>query len=56
MNSDIGETFVERTKYVHLPPSAQQMGQPQPPLEKPFDGAKTIDLPAPDAFRAEPAR
>ena len=54
MNEGVGREFVEKTKYPNLPPSAQQMGQLQPPLEKPFSGAKTIELPDPGAYGPGP--
>ncbi|MHC4982818.1 MAG: SagB/ThcOx family dehydrogenase [Planctomycetota bacterium] len=55
MSNAIGRQFVERTKFGHLAASAQQRGQPQPPLEKPFAGEKTVELPNPASLRPEPA-
>lgn len=34
---DTGIEFMERTKYIHLTPSHQSMGIPQPPLESEYD-------------------
>lgn len=50
----IGRTFMEMTKYKYATPSAQQRGEPQPPLELPFDNtAPLIDLPDARAHNLE---
>lgn len=46
--TDAGRTFIERTKYRYATESAQSRGEPQPPLELPYDAsAALIDLPDP---------
>ena len=48
MNSDIGQEFLEKSKYKAMGQSDQQKGIPQPPLETvPVGGEKMIALPAP---------
>jgi len=42
----IGSEFMERTKYRHLGPSAQQRGEPQPPLGVLFRDGAITELPA----------
>ncbi len=37
MSSSIGKTFWQQTKHAFLPPSPQSRGEPQPPLELPYD-------------------
>ncbi len=47
MGNDIGNEFLEQTKYENLGTSAQKQGVPLPPLEKTInDDAVLIDLPA----------
>ncbi len=42
----IGREFMERTRYAYLGPSAQQRGEPQPPLELPYDvSERPVELP-----------
>jgi len=48
----IGREFLERTQYRHLPPSDQQRGIPQPPLDVRLGEGATIDLP--DAAAIDP--
>jgi SagB-type dehydrogenase family enzyme len=44
----IGKQFMRETQYKYLEPSAQSRGEPQPPLELPYDTTqRPIDLPAP---------
>ncbi|MCP1715194.1 SagB-type dehydrogenase family enzyme [Methanocalculus alkaliphilus] len=48
----IGRTFMEMTRYAHLPPSDQQRGVTPPPLEKPYqDDGTAIALPSPESIR-----
>ena len=50
-----GHDFMERTKYRYLPPSDQERGLPQPPLEVPPDpGRKFVGLPLPETIRISP--
>lgn len=51
MGDEIGHQFLELSKYHKAPPSAQQLGLPQPPLEleTPLD-LESIDLPAPNSI------
>lgn len=50
-----GRTFMEHTKYKYGTPSAQQRGEPQPPLELPFDpDAPLIDLPDASTLTLDP--
>ncbi|HCP31927.1 TPA: nitroreductase [Candidatus Acetothermia bacterium] len=53
MNSEIGQEFMEKTKYEYLEASDQEKGLPQPPLElgPPMDAGETIDLPAPASLK-----
>jgi len=51
----IGRTFMELTRYAHLPPSDQQRGVTPPPLEKPYsDDGMVIELPSPESITAPP--
>jgi SagB-type dehydrogenase family enzyme len=44
----IGQRFFELTRYEYRGQTAQDRGEPQPPLELPFPaGAETVELPAP---------
>ena len=55
MDNDIGEEFIEKTKYNFLQSSDQQRGLPQPPLEIPFDPSKRLtNLPAPQSVLTDP--
>ncbi len=48
MTESIGRKFWELTKSAHLPESPQRLGQPQPPLQAPYDpNAALISLPDP---------
>jgi len=48
MTDGIGETFMARTRYEAMGPSAQSLGRPQPPLEMPAEtGAEAVGLPRP---------
>ena len=48
---NIGEEFIEKTKFKYLGQSDQQKGLPQPPLEKETLPEQTlIDLPDPKTF------
>ena len=50
-----GHDFMEKTKYRYLPPSDQERGLPQPPLEVPPDpGRKFVGLPLPETIRISP--
>ncbi|MDP2859409.1 MAG: SagB/ThcOx family dehydrogenase [Bacillota bacterium] len=47
-----GREFMEKTKYKHLKESDQVQGLPQPSLADGIEeGAKVIDLPAPESFK-----
>jgi len=49
---DIGQEFMEYTKYQYLGESQQSLGLPQPPQETEYDlNAKKIALPAPDSLK-----
>jgi SagB-type dehydrogenase family enzyme len=51
----IGRQFMLETQYSFMPPSAQSQGEPQPPLELPYDSSqRTIELPPPDALALKP--
>jgi SagB-type dehydrogenase family enzyme len=51
----IGRQFMLETQYSYMPPSAQTRGEPQPPLELPYDSnQRPIELPPPDALAVEP--
>ena len=41
----IGREFLEKTRYRHLPASAQERGQPQPPLEARLGDGEIVELP-----------
>jgi len=43
----IGRQFLEKTQYKHLGPSAQERGEPQPPLEVHLGDGPSIALPDP---------
>ena len=48
---DTGYRFMQDTKYLNITPSAQNRGEPQPPLQLPIPpNAKTIALPAPQTL------
>lgn len=48
MNRNIGQEFMEKTKYQYMGESDQVKGLPQPPLADRIEpGAVTVDLPAP---------
>lgn len=48
MTESIGKQFMRLTRYAHMPPSGEEQGLPQPPLELPYPAdAVLIDLPAP---------
>ena len=48
MTGSIGKEFMALSQYVHMAPSAESQGLPQPPLELPIDpAARLIDLPVP---------
>jgi len=50
--ADIGQVFMEQTKYRYLTTSDQEKHLPQPPLEIPPDPEKpVIDLPKPETIR-----
>ncbi|MCQ1537659.1 SagB/ThcOx family dehydrogenase [Methanocalculus taiwanensis] len=51
----IGRQFMEKTRYLHLTPSDQQMGETPPPLEKPYphDGIRIRLQPADQVFLPE---
>ncbi len=49
-----GRAFIERTKYAYSTESAQQRGEPQPPLELPYDrDAPLIALPDASGFERD---
>lgn len=49
--TQIGPDFLELTKYHHLGPSAQMLGEPMPPLQRASDpDVPLIPLPTPDAL------
>ncbi|MFW9923522.1 MAG: SagB/ThcOx family dehydrogenase [Candidatus Thorarchaeota archaeon] len=49
MTKNIGEEFIEKTKYQYLSVSDQKNGVEYPPLETPYDKTKPIiDLPKPE--------
>ncbi len=51
----IGREFMQKTQYRYMEPSAQRRGEPQPPLELPYDTTqRPIELPAPAALDVEP--
>jgi SagB-type dehydrogenase family enzyme len=53
--SDLFHEFIARSKYANLEPSAQSHGEPQPPLELPYDTTgRLVELPPPDALDLEP--
>jgi len=55
VNDEIGEQFVERTKYKYLTTSFENQGLPAPPLEKLWPGPQTeLDLPDPGAAEVKP--
>lgn len=48
MSESIGREFMRKTRYPHVPESAQRRGEPQPTLELPYPPtAHLIDLPDP---------
>ena len=52
-SQNIGEEFMEKTRYRHMGPSLQSQGAPQPPLETPVpEGKPVFDLPS---FKLEDA-
>lgn len=52
---DIGRTFMQLTRYQYAEPSAQARGEPQPPLEWPYDAtARLIDLPPTASILLDP--
>ena len=56
MPKDIGKQFMSQTQLRRLEPSDQSRGLPQPPLELPYDAARSyVALPRPDALRMPPA-
>ncbi len=53
--SKVGSTFMKQTYYTALPPSDQDEGLPQPPLELPYDdSAVLVDLPDPSDLALAP--
>ncbi len=55
MSDSIGREFMLKTQYRHMGESAQARGEPQPPLELPYDVTqRPVDLPAPDALHVPP--
>jgi SagB-type dehydrogenase family enzyme len=55
MKMDTGSTFIEHTKYKYLHISAQQMGSPQPLLEKEaIPDVETLLLPVPHNIEMKP--
>jgi len=51
----IGREFMERTRFAALGPSAQQRGEPQPPLELRYDvSERPVELPTGESFRLAP--
>lgn len=55
MYEEIGEEFIEKTKYRFLQVSDQQKGLPQPPLEIPFEPSKRLtNLPTPQSIQTDP--
>jgi SagB-type dehydrogenase family enzyme len=54
-HADIGQIFMEKTKYRYLTTSDQEKHLPQPPLEIPPDpGKPTFDLPKPETISVPP--
>jgi len=54
-HTDIGQVFMEKTKYQYVTTSDQEMHLPQPPLEVPPDPEKPIfDLPKPETIDVPP--
>jgi SagB-type dehydrogenase family enzyme len=53
MNSNIGQEFMEKTKYQYLGESDQNKGLPQPPLAQGAEGLPTIDLPRPENIQVK---
>ena len=48
MTNSIGKEFMRLTRYEHLSPSAQSLGEPIPPLVLPLPAdARLVDLPSP---------
>jgi SagB-type dehydrogenase family enzyme len=46
-----GYSFIEDTKYPHISKSGQELGEPQPPYQLPYDPKlPLIDLPKPDSI------
>lgn len=55
MADSIGREFMRKTQYQYMGESAQSRGEPQPPLELPYDVTqRLVDLPAPDALAVPP--
>jgi SagB-type dehydrogenase family enzyme len=51
----IGRQFMLGTQYKNMGPYPQSQGEPQPPLELPYDvNQRPIDLPPPDSLALEP--
>jgi SagB-type dehydrogenase family enzyme len=50
---NIGQEFMEKTKYQYLGESDQQKQLPQPPLTQGADGQPTIDLPRPESIEVQ---
>jgi len=44
---DIGREFMEKTKFMHVKPTAQSSGEPAPGLEVPYEKSALISLPEP---------
>jgi SagB-type dehydrogenase family enzyme len=55
MSESIGREFMRKTQYQYMGDSAQSRGEPQPPLELPYDVTqRPVDLPAPNALQVPP--